>query len=182
MRNQLDHLKVALAVLAAAGALSYAQAEAKRDSGAGSAKEAPKSELKVSERELHNDVTDANKASKIIGREVKNRENEHIGQVKDIVIDVATGKVAYAVLSTGHFGSGKLIAVPLDALTPQPGEKNFVMDAPKARVEAAQGFADNHWPSLDAGGDRSIGLSGATTETKAQDATAPSTTDEKKKP
>jgi len=51
----------------------------------------------------------------------------------------------------------------------------------RARGDAAQGFANNNWPSLDAGGERPIGLSGATAETKAQEALAPCAT-EKRKP
>jgi sporulation protein YlmC with PRC-barrel domain len=186
MKNNLDRLKLAFLILLAAGTLSYAQSAAQREQSSSNpparGTEASKGELKVSDQELHNEVTDANKASKIIGMEVKNRENEKVGKVKDIVIDVQSGKVAYAVLSTGSFGSGKLIAVPLDALTLQPGEKNFVIDAPKDRIASAAGFADDNWPRIDAAqGDKTIGLSASTKETDSKNAkTDGGTTTQKK--
>lgn len=177
MKNQIDHLKLGVLVLVTACTLSYAQSKVRdnaRESsgGAVSQAEASKDELKLSRQALHNEVTDANKASKIMGMEVKNRENERVGRVKDIVIDVQSGKVAYAVLSTGFMGSGKLIAVPLDALTLQPGAKNFVIDAPKDRIGAAPGFTDNNWPGLDAAAhDRTIGLAAGSAESGATSAT-----------
>jgi sporulation protein YlmC with PRC-barrel domain len=175
MKNQIDHLKLGLLVLVAACTLSYAESkvrDATRETTAAPA-EASKEELKVSTKTLHNEVTDANKASKIIGMEVKNRENERVGRVKDIVIDVQSGKVAYTVLSTGFMGSGKLIAVPFDALTLQPGASNFVIDASKDRIDAAPGFADHNWPGLDATrGDQTIGLAAGSGESEARNADA----------
>ncbi|HLP26072.1 MAG TPA: hypothetical protein VK477_10360, partial [Acidobacteriota bacterium] len=79
MKNKIDHLKLGLLVLVAASTLSYAESKVRdnaRDSttAANAQAEASKDELKVSTQTLHNEVTDANKASKIIGMEVKNRE------------------------------------------------------------------------------------------------------------
>lgn len=178
MKNQINHLKLGVLVLVTAGTLSYAESKIRESArepadAVASQAEASKDELKLSRQALHNDVTDANKASKIMGMEVKNREDERVGRVKDIVIDVRSGKVAYAVLATGFMGSGKLIAVPLDALTLQPGAKNFVIDAPRDRIDAAPGFADNDWPGLDAAqDDRTIGLAAGSGESQAKDAAA----------
>jgi sporulation protein YlmC with PRC-barrel domain len=177
MKNQIDHLKLGLLVLVTAGTLSFAESKVREDRREVSATpaapqtEVSKEDLKVSRQALHNEVTDANKASKIIGMEVKNREDERVGRVKEIVLDVQSGKVAYAVLSTGFMGSGKLIAVPLDALTLQPGAKNFVIDASKDRIDGAPGFADNDWPGLDAThGDQTIGLAAGSAESDAKSA------------
>jgi sporulation protein YlmC with PRC-barrel domain len=121
--------------------------------------ETRKENLKVSPEELHKEVTDAHKASKIIGTAVRNRQNEKLGTVKDVVLDVRTGKIAYAVLSVGGFlGAGdKLIALPLDTLTPQPGGEYFVIDASKERLEQSAGFNDNDWPTLDAVNANTVG-------------------------
>ena len=142
------------------------------ESQARSSAEIAKDQLKVSEDRLHADVTDANKASKVIGMEIRNLQNERIGKVKDIVLDLQAGRVGYAVMNAGggFFGGGKLIAVPLDALTLAPGQDHFVMDAPKDRLAAAPGFSDENWPSLDSGGDRTIGLSASTDESTQQKA------------
>jgi sporulation protein YlmC with PRC-barrel domain len=135
--------------------------------------EASKDQLKVAPEDLQNEVTDANKASKIIGKEVRNTQNERVGKVKDIVIDTQSGKIAYAVLSTGGmFGDGKLIAVPLDSLSLKPGEKHFLIDAAKDRLAAAPGFSEENWPKLNAAeGDKTIGLSASTDESTQQKAT-----------
>jgi hypothetical protein len=66
------------------------------------------------------------------------------------MIDVTSGRVAYAVLSFGGFlGLGKkLFAVPWSALTLDAGEKRFVLNVPKERLENAPGFDSDHWPSM----------------------------------
>ena len=136
----------------------------------GAQSEASKDELKVQPQDLQQHITDANKASKIIGMEVRNLQNERVGKVKDLAIDTHTGRVAYAVLSAGggFFGGGKNVAVPLDALTPQPGQKHFVIDAEKDRLASAAGFADDAWPSIDDAKNSTVGLSAATVETEEE--------------
>ena len=57
-------------------------------------------------------------AQSLIGDEVRNLENQMLGRIEDIMIDVPTGRVAYAVLSFGGImGMGnKLFALPWQAL------------------------------------------------------------------
>ncbi len=50
-----------------------------------------------------------NKASGLLGIEVRNPNGERLGRIKDLVIDWRTDHVAYAVISTGS--SNKLLAV-----------------------------------------------------------------------
>jgi len=127
-------------------------------------------DLKVSEKELHNAITDANKASKIIGMEVRNTQNERVGKIKDLAVDVRSGRVAYAVLSAGgsFFGMNKNVAIPLEALAPQPGENHFVIDADKNQLASAAGFADDAWPAIDEVDGQTAGLSAATVETEEE--------------
>src|SRR5438094_9170843 len=58
------------------------------------------------------------KASKIIGMEVKNLQNEKLGKVDELAVDLESGRIALAVLSVGAFlGIGDtLVAVPPSAL------------------------------------------------------------------
>ena len=58
-------------------------------------------ELKVTDQEMKQQVTDANKASKLIGMKVKNRQDEDLGKISELVVDYQSGKIAYAVLSSG---------------------------------------------------------------------------------
>src|ERR1035437_9530181 len=66
--------------------------------------------------------TKVNKASSILGMDVRNQNDEHLGHIKDLVIDWKSESVSYAVISTGNKMlldiKEKLVAVPLTALTP----------------------------------------------------------------
>ena len=96
--------------------------------------------------------TRANKARSILGMKVRNQSNQYLGRIKDLVIDWQTEQVAYAVLSTGDrppFGQGgKLLAVPLTALTSSADQKHLILNADKSKVEAATGFESANWPSV----------------------------------
>ena len=84
--------------------------------------------------------------------EVRNQNDEHLGHIKDIVIDWKTEQVSYAVLSTAPkslFGAGgKMLAVPLTALMPSSDQKHLILNADKSKVEAAMGFDSDKWPSV----------------------------------
>lgn len=89
-------------------------------------------------------------ANTLNGNDVYNRQDEDLGDIKEIMLDMSTGRVAYAVLSFGGFlGMGeKLFAVPWSALTLDTVNKRFVLDASKERLESAPGFDPDHWPDM----------------------------------
>ena len=91
-----------------------------------------------------------NKASGLLGMEVRNSQNEKLGDVKDLVLDMNTGKVSYAVLAVGGFlGIGeKLLAIPPSALKISSDMTHLTLDADRAKIEAAPGFAATSWPSV----------------------------------
>jgi sporulation protein YlmC with PRC-barrel domain len=93
-----------------------------------------------------------NRASGIVGMEVRNRSDERLGRIKDVVFDLNTERVSYVAISTrgkGLFASGqKLLAVPLNALTAGADGKHLVLDAEMSKVETAMGFDRNHWPDV----------------------------------
>jgi len=95
-------------------------------------------------------LTKANKASGLIGMDVRNPQNEKLGDIKDIVLDLHSGKVAYTVLSVGGFlGIGdKYIAVPPSEFTVAPDGRNLILNADKAKIQSAPGFAKNDWPDI----------------------------------
>ena len=66
------------------------------------------------------------------------------------MLDTATGKVCYAVLSFGGvLGIGsKLFAVPWNALKLDTEEKHFVLNVDKERLENAPGFDKDNWPDM----------------------------------
>ena len=86
----------------------------------------------------------------LTGNQVVNPAGEDIGHVKDLMIDLQHGRVAYAVLSFGGvFGFGdKLFAVPFEALALDTAKERFTLDVSKDTLERAKGFDQNDWPDF----------------------------------
>ena len=89
-------------------------------------------------------------ASSFEGETVVNRQGETVGEIEEIMLDVRSGRVAYAVMSVGGFlGLGeKYFAIPWRAFTMDTDRKQFILDVDKARLESAPGFDKSHWPSM----------------------------------
>ena len=89
-------------------------------------------------------------ANTLIGNDVFNEQYEDLGKVMEIMLDMRSGRVAYAVLSFGGFlGMGnKLFAVPWSALTLDTKNKRFVMNTQKMQLEKAPGFDADNWPNM----------------------------------
>ena len=89
-------------------------------------------------------------ADTLLGEDVVNGAGESLGDIKEIMLDMNGGKVAYAVLAFGGFlGMGeKLFAVPWQALRLDTANKRFVLDMDKERLNDAPGFDKNAWPDM----------------------------------
>ena len=89
-------------------------------------------------------------ANTLIGDSVCNLEEEKLGDIKEIMLNVQTGEISYAVLSFGGvFSIGeKLFAVPWSSLKLDPENKRFVLNISKARFEDAPGFNVDRWPDM----------------------------------
>jgi sporulation protein YlmC with PRC-barrel domain len=89
-------------------------------------------------------------AGSLAGNDVYNLQGEDIGDIKDIMLDMRTGKVSYAVLSfTAFLSMGeKLFAVPWNALTLDTENKRFTLNVEKDRLKAAPGFDKDLWPNM----------------------------------
>ena len=89
-------------------------------------------------------------ADTLIGNNVVNHKGDDLGEIKDIMLDMRSGKVGYAVLSFGGFlGMGKkLFAVPWNALTLDTKNKCFVLNVDKDSLKDAPGFDTDNWPNM----------------------------------
>jgi sporulation protein YlmC with PRC-barrel domain len=89
-------------------------------------------------------------ADTLIGDSVVNAREEVLGDIKEIMLDMRSGQVAYAVLAFGGFlGIGeKLFAVPWQALRLDTANKRFVLDVTKDRLQHAPGFDPDRWPDM----------------------------------
>ena len=89
-------------------------------------------------------------ADTLVGDDVYNNQDEKLGDIKEIMLDVASGTVAYAVLSFGGVLTlgEKLFAVPWEALTLDTVNKRFVLDVDKETLKNAPGFDKDDWPDM----------------------------------
>jgi sporulation protein YlmC with PRC-barrel domain len=89
-------------------------------------------------------------ANTLTGDDVVNHKNEELGSIKEIMLDMRTGKVAYAVMSFGGLlgMADKLFAVPWTALTLDTVHKRFVLNIVKEHLANAPGFDKDAWPDM----------------------------------
>ncbi|RQU81610.1 PRC-barrel domain containing protein [Burkholderia cenocepacia] len=84
------------------------------------------------------------------GDRVLTMDGDDIGKIAHIMLDVRTGRIAYAVVSSGGLlGIGdKLLAVPWNALVLDAGRECFVLPVDTGRVREAPGFDKSRWPTM----------------------------------
>jgi sporulation protein YlmC with PRC-barrel domain len=89
-------------------------------------------------------------SSSICSDRVRNAAGENLGKIEDLMIDLNSGRIAFAVLSFGSFlqMNNKLFAVPWEALKIDSVKKEFVLDVDKSRLEKATDFDKDNWPNM----------------------------------
>lgn len=89
-------------------------------------------------------------ASSISSDKVKNLQGEDLGKIEDLMIDLKSGRVAYAVVSfgSGFMHSGKFLAIPWESLAVDQGDKKIILNVPRETLESAEGFDKDHWPDM----------------------------------
>jgi sporulation protein YlmC with PRC-barrel domain len=89
-------------------------------------------------------------ANDVKGHKVVNKNAEDLGKIEDYMLDLETGRMAYAVLSFGGFlGMGeKLFAIPWSAFNVQLFENDMriVLNVDKEILTKAQGFDKSQLP------------------------------------
>lgn len=92
------------------------------------------------------------RASALVGMNVKNSQGEKLGDVKDVVFNINSGKINYVAVSFGGFlGVGeKLFAVPFQSLDSAKDGSSYhlVINVDKATLEKAPSFDKNSWPNF----------------------------------
>jgi len=143
MKVSKQWLFAAAMVFAVASVAAAQQAPAQNSNAGAGAREGNQAQVAISH---------VLPGKKIDGANVVNQQGEKIGDVKDIVVDIGTGKVAYAAISHNH----KLVAVPWHSLMFQFGRPNdanarfFKLNASQDKLNNAPSFDNSHWPELNA--------------------------------
>lgn len=100
------------------------------------------------EGELANTPVERLTASSIVGDPVENIRGEKLGSIDNLIVNLRTGTVEYAVLEFGAFLGigGKLFAVPFSELKLDAEKKVFRLDRGREFLENLPGFDKTHWP------------------------------------
>jgi sporulation protein YlmC with PRC-barrel domain len=87
-------------------------------------------------------------STSILGDKVLNPKGEHLGTIKDIMIDLTEGKIEYVVVEFGGFlGIGeKYFALPYSVLKLDAKNQAFLLDQSRDVLKNAPGFDKEHWP------------------------------------
>ena len=89
-------------------------------------------------------------ADNVVGVDVRNTQDENLGEVEAVMLDKMSGKVAYVVLSYGGFlGMGdKLFALPWSIFSYDDEDDCFRIALDKEKLKNSPGFDKDHWPDM----------------------------------
>lgn len=90
------------------------------------------------------------RASELIGKDVMSRDGKDIGDIKDLVINMAAGKVHYAALAfdPSLASPEELYAFPLKAFNLTADKDELVLDVDKSKIQAMKKFDAQRWANL----------------------------------
>jgi len=91
------------------------------------------------------------RASEIIGRDIMNMQDEKIGAVDDLAIDLSSGRVTAVIISSGGFLgiANELSIVPPSALSLTTDKDAFTANLTKEQLNDAPRFQGSAYPDLD---------------------------------
>lgn len=145
MNTGLKRKMTCIALASAFGLAASLPSFAQQGSSGSSATEMKQARQAAKEaRQQSGDV----RASKMIGKEVENAQGENLGEITDLIVDVGTQRVRYAVLSFGGaLGMGdKLFAYPISTFKPAADDDKLVLNVDKEKLKDAPGFDKDKWP------------------------------------
>lgn len=92
----------------------------------------------------------AHRMSDLIGKDVNSRAGEKIGEIEELIVNMATGQVHYAVLEfdPGWASAEKDYAVPLRMFDLSANRDELVLDVDKADVRAMKAFPQDRFSKL----------------------------------
>jgi sporulation protein YlmC with PRC-barrel domain len=79
-----------------------------------------------------------------IDMSVQNQQGERLGEVEDVVIDTADGRIAYTALDSGL--TAPLLAVPWKALRVAQDKSTVTLNVAKEALQKAPTFRRENWP------------------------------------
>lgn len=86
----------------------------------------------------------------LIGMKVVNVQDKPVGQVRNAVIDLKAGRIAYVVMepASGMDLGNKLYALPPSALTQNKDGERLTTDTDREKLASSPSFPKDQWPSM----------------------------------
>lgn len=90
------------------------------------------------------------KASKLMGKPVKNLQGENLGKVENLIVDVTAGRIVAVIISSGGFLgiANELSAVPPAAFNSSPQQDTLQLDTTKQELASSPHFQAQQWPNF----------------------------------
>ena len=83
----------------------------------------------------------------LVGVKLQNDEGEILGEFKELMVNIITGRLCYAVLLSNQ--NEKLVAIPWDAIFYDAVRKLFLINMNAAKFGLAPAFDNTNWPNMD---------------------------------
>lgn len=125
-------LRLTLPVVVAAGAALAAHAE----SGKAEKSNTPGAGASATSQKATGNYR-AIRASELMGREVRGSEGSGVGEIEDLVVDISTGQLRYAMLGfdPGLLSTERLVPIPMSRLRMDTGRDTLVYEATREEME-----------------------------------------------
>ena len=89
-------------------------------------------------------------ATEIIGKKVTNAQNEDLGKIQDVIVNLDQGTAPYAVIASGgaFTGNRSKVAVPLSSLQCSADGKHLMLSATKEQLQSASKSPTGAWATV----------------------------------
>jgi sporulation protein YlmC with PRC-barrel domain len=89
--------------------------------------------------------------SKLLDADVEDANGKDVGDIEDVVVNMRTGQVRYAVVQfdPGWFKSEKLVALPMSAFRASRDDDDLIVKVEQSKLANAPAFDRNRWPDND---------------------------------
>ncbi len=90
----------------------------------------------------------ARRVSQVIDADIKDASNQDVGEIEDLIVEPATGRIAYAVIDLNRaMRSGeRYAAIPISKLSTDAQDKEFILSMGRDELRNAPSFNSSQWP------------------------------------
>jgi sporulation protein YlmC with PRC-barrel domain len=138
---------LALPAFADTGRTGASAAPAAFAHGSGIERTQPHQQTRIESPHAQAQARDDLRISQAIGMEVRGRDGQKLGTLRDLVVDLNENRVHYGVLEPE--GSDRLFALPARAFQTADGRQHLALNALRQDFESSLGFpASDRWPGM----------------------------------